>query len=234
MVESLRTDGDTPTPAPDANQSADQLSKRSADVSSVARQVTRHTLTVDREAAWSIVLGVAFAVILGLGLFGFIEPWVSVDRGLAGAPSYSVVAIPVVSEVAVLWSVLLVVIAVVGWIWRQRWLLVVGALTTFATALVLGVLAILFHFVPHLLPFWLLPKRARPYVPDIASGSGPTLAFASSLILLIWFATAAFVRPVAHRLEDGLLHRVERRVESVWAHVTTGKTSGRRDLPPLT
>jgi hypothetical protein len=39
---------------------------------------------------------------------------------------------------------------------------------------------------------------------------------------------------VAHRSDGGVLHRVERRVENLWAHVDHRQPSGGGELPPLT
>lgn len=200
------------------------------------KRTERRTLTLDRDHVWSAALGSGFVAVLVLAALGFLEPWISVDRDLASAPSYSAIDVPVVVEVGALWVAILVVLAIVAWATRQRWLFVIGALATLVTAVMLGVLAILFHVVPHLLPFWLIPKRARPYVPDIAGGPGPTFAFLSSLLLLAWFFAAAFVRPSIHRAGAGRLHRVERQVETLWARIDpTSRTSAQGgDLPPLT
>jgi hypothetical protein len=178
-----------------------------------------HSSVRDPARIWSGALGSAFVVVIVLATLGFVEPWVTVDRGVAGTPSYSVLDVPFVSDVGLAWVALLIVLAAVAWLTRQRWLLLIGAALTLVTMVVLAVLAILFHVVPHLLPLWLLPRRARQYVPDIGSGEGPTLALISSVLLLAWFVACAVVRPVAHRLDGGALHWMERHVEALWHRV---------------
>ena len=130
-------------------------------------------------------------------------------------PSYSAADIPVASESGLAWSVFLVVLAGTAWVFRRRWLLIVGAFFATITAIVLGVLAIVIHVVPRILPLSLIPKSARGYVPDITSGSGPPLAFISAILLLAWFVIAAAYRHASTTtIEGSFPHRVEERFES--------------------
>jgi hypothetical protein len=173
---------------------------------------SRHTGT------WTMVLGGTAAVAILLAVLGFILPWVDVNRGLSGNPSYAVINVPFVSELGLAWLALLVVIGFVGWTCHQRWLLILGALCALPTMFLLFVLTLLFHIVPHLVPLWLIPRSARPYVPDITGGVGPTLGFVSALIFTAWFVASAIVRPNAvHRFTSTMAHRTEDRLEQLWA-----------------
>jgi hypothetical protein len=162
----------------------------------------------------NIILLVLFACFVAFEILGFFLPWITVNRGYI-VPSYSAVDIPVASELGFAWSVFLVALAATAWILRQRWLLIVGAFFATITAVVLGVLAIVIHVVPRILPLWLIPKSARGYVPDITSGNGPTLAFMSGVLLLAWFVTAAVYRHAQiTTIEGSISHQVERRFEA--------------------
>jgi hypothetical protein len=171
-----------------------------------------------RREVWTIVLGGTSLLAVILAVLGFFLPWVNVNRGLSGSPSYAAINIPFVSEVGLAWLALLVLIGVVGWTCHQRWLLIVGALCTLPTMLLLFVLTLLLHIVPHLVPLWLIPRQARSYVPDLTGGAGPTLGFVSALLFTFWFVASAIVRPNAvHRFASTMAHRTEDRIERLWA-----------------
>jgi hypothetical protein len=166
------------------------------------------------------LLSVVLLVTIVFGILGFIQPWVIVNRGLSGSPTYSAIDMPVISDIGLAWMAVLVVMAVVGWFLHGKWLLIIGAFCAAFTAVILAGLALLFHIVPHLVPLWLIPKDARSYVPDIASGSGPTFGFVSGVLFIGWFVAAAIVkRPTEQDLGGTLLSRIEQRLDRIGARI---------------
>jgi hypothetical protein len=181
----------------------------------------RDTRTSDPKFKWFKVLAVLFVLCLALAAGGFFLPWVTVERGSLGAPSYSAIDLPIGNDLGLAWLAFLILLALGGWFRRHRWVLIVGSLCSVATAVVLGVTAVLLHIAPRLVPLWLVPGSARRFVPDIGTGLGPNLAFVSAGLLVIWFALAAVVRPAptpnheAGRL-DSAVHRFEVRWAQAW------------------
>ena len=141
---------------------------------------------------WLFVGGMLLALALAAG--GFVVPWIVVDRGSLGSLTYSAVNLPVGNWLGMMWLGSIVLLGAATLLFKWRWTIFVGALSSMIGVATFLSLALFLREAPHLIPFWLIPKGARHYVPAIGSGAGPWLAFASSAVLGAWFIIFAVVR----------------------------------------
>jgi hypothetical protein len=158
--------------------------------------IARATVPVVRGSSSSKALMMLGVVCMVLILAGYVLPWIVVDKGAYGERSYGPLELPFGNLIGIAWTVFLIILAVLGWIRRSRWTLLVGSVCSLMSTVVLATLSWLLHLAPRLMPLWLLPKDARGYVPDISIGSGATVAVVASILLLTWFVLASISRPV--------------------------------------
>jgi hypothetical protein len=140
-----------------------------------------------------VVLGLVCAALI---VAGYVLPWIVVDKGAYGGRRYEPLELPIGNFVGITWTVFLTMLAVLGWMRRSRWILLLGSAFALITALVMTMVWWVMHLVPRLMPLWIIPKAARGYVPDVSIGDGATVAVIASVLLLAWFVLATFARPV--------------------------------------
>jgi hypothetical protein len=141
------------------------------------------------------LLGVSGAMCVALIVAGYVLPWITINRGSFGGHSFGPLWLPVVNAIGVMWTCALLAIAIVGVMSSKRVVLAVGLGCSLVTTAVLIVVLFVLQLIPRIIPFWVLPKKIRGYVPDISVGSGVPVAVVASVLLLAWFVFATFSTP---------------------------------------
>jgi len=167
---------------------SDRLPEPSQSVAPTRSDALKHLLSE------TFLLGAGFILFAVLALGGFSMAWITVNRAKTSF-SYGVLSLPVAPAIGMVWTAVLVVLAGLGWLTKDRRVFLVGFVCTAVTTMLLVLLATTIQYALRDLPLWMLPVEARNYVPDIADGSGSWFASASSAVLLLWFVCAAAVVP---------------------------------------